>query len=103
MSVCATSAPGAICGVGEVVSRWVSDTTANDRAYRVNFGLDVKVGEKWLNFAFGKDFSSRNGKSLLLLANLQWNLGEERAIKPIDQVDLDRVASQKHSPGQVAH
>jgi len=79
---------------GEAVSRWVTDTSASERLYRVNVGFDIKVGEKWLNLSFGKDFAAKDKKSLLMVANFQWNIGDDRDIKPMTEADL-KPASKK--------
>lgn len=54
-----------------------------DDLWRVDIGLDVELRDGlWLTSTFGRDFNARDARSLLAIANLQWNIGD-RSIQPV--------------------
>jgi hypothetical protein len=65
----------------EAVNRAVRASASNDNSWRVSAGFDLKISSKvWLNTSFGHDFKSKDARSLLALANLQWNFGDAAEI-----------------------
>jgi hypothetical protein len=66
----------------ETIYRRVSGELPTENQFRVDLGFDVELFDGvWLTSTFGKDFSADDARSLLAIANLQWNIGN-RSINP---------------------
>ena len=65
----------------ETIYRNLGGDVPGDDLWRVDVGIDVELRDGiWLTSTFGKDFNARDARSLLAIANLQWNIGD-RSIK----------------------
>ncbi len=67
----------------ETIYRNLGGDVPGDQLWRVDLGIDVELRDGiWLTSTFGKDFNASDARSLLAIANLQWNIGD-RAIRPV--------------------
>lgn len=67
----------------ETIYRNLGGDVSGDDLWRVDVGLDVELRDGlWLTSTFGRDFNARDARSLLAIANLQWNIGD-RSIQPV--------------------
>ena len=66
----------------ETIYRHTRGGEVDNNQFRVDLGLDIEmVDGLWLTSTFGKDFNASGARSLLAIANLQWNIGD-RSINP---------------------
>jgi hypothetical protein len=66
----------------ETIYRHTRGREVDNNQFRVDLGLDIEmVDGLWLTSTFGKDFNASGARSLLAIANLQWNIGD-RSINP---------------------
>jgi hypothetical protein len=71
---------------GEGALRWQRNTGADesDLLWRAALTLDYRLSSgTWVSATFGKDFGeSEEDEPLLALANLEWNIGRDRGVRP---------------------
>ncbi|HSL70515.1 MAG TPA: hypothetical protein VK864_09750 [Longimicrobiales bacterium] len=61
----------------EGVIRRLSGDVPSDTQLRVDVGLDVELRNGiWLTTTFGRDFNADDARSVLAIANIQWNIGD---------------------------
>lgn len=61
---------------GEAVYRHLSRGEDSDDLVKLSLIFDVLLGgETWLTVTFGREFAADDARSLIALANLQWNVG----------------------------
>ncbi|HXU82106.1 MAG TPA: hypothetical protein VN914_11960, partial [Polyangia bacterium] len=79
----------------EATHRWQRAGDLSEGFTRFAIGVDYRVsGGAWVNFTFGRDFGTGIAKEpLIALANLQWNIGLDRGVRP------DTVLTRKSEAG----